>query len=433
MAEEMMKKGGISLDDLKEGTMTASTQPGQEPAPQEPAPPAEPESKPAEPTPEPPQEPSAPQEPGTPPTEPAPAEPPAEPPSPADQIQKSGLDDTLSFLDTFNKLTNQTFKSEDQVKEAINKPTMESEYDTLKTEHNDLTEKYDLLTEQLDPSKYFSSEEAMKLEIFKRENPKKDASIAQKIFSTEDLDSVNDLEMVKMGIKFKSSTLKASDKDIEAAIAAEFGEEPETPFNEWSSTAQTRLSIRAGEERDKFDTVKTSVKMPDKVDIDAILAQRKEAADATTATLTEGWTKNTEEVLKDSNKMKLQIGEAEEGESQEFFEWDLGAAPKAEVEQLRDTYISIGMPLNGESKESFNKALRMDLLEKNLPKIMEQYGKNLLAKQKEDHLKETHNPGAIKDTERPVPTTEDAKKKERSDFALGSSRSSITSKPLFNK
>jgi hypothetical protein len=400
-------------------------------APQEPAPAAE-EPQPTEPTPE---EPKVETPPEPTPEEPKVEEPkepevqePEEPkaPDPVEQIQKSGLN--LEFL---QELTGKTFESEDQVKEALTKPTMETEYEELKSQHDDLSEKYDLLADQLDPLKYFS-EEALKIEMYKQENPKRDASIIQKVFSTEDLSSVDDLEMVKMGIKFKTTKLKSSDQDLEAALAEEFGVEPDTPFNEWSPTAKTRLAIKAGDYRDEFDGIKSSVKLPDRINIEELRSQQKQAAEEASAKLTEDWTKNAGDVLKASKKIQVPIGTPKEGEAQQFFEWDLGKAPEAEIKQLRDDYITMGLPYDDQTKESFQKALDLSLLDQNLPQIMKKYGEDLLARQEEKHLKETHNAEPLHDTQRPEDSKEDQQIKDRTTFVTGGG-GAIRQKPLFKQ
>jgi hypothetical protein len=425
----LMDGGGISLRDLDEGNMTAgeASQPAEPQPPQEPETPPEPPQEPQEPPAEP-QEPEVPQEPQEPVA-------PQEPQTPADQIQQSGLN--LGFLNT---LLETKFESEDQVKDAFNKPTMESEYDELKVKHdelasknNDLSEKYDLLAEQIDPANYFSSEDAMKLEAFKKTNPKKDAAIASKIFSTEDLNTVSDLEMVKMGYKFNTPKLKGTDKDLEATISEEFNVDPETPFNEWPVTAQNRLAVKAGELRDQFESIKGQVSLPERVNIEEVVSQRKQETEQRIANLTQEWDKNAEEVLSSSQELKVPIGKPKDGEEQQFFKWDLGAPPKEEVDRLKADYIKLGMDVNDDSKASFSKALEYSLLDKHLPLMMQKYGEDLLAAQKEAHLEETHNPDPIKDTQRPEEGGDDKLKKERSAFVMGGAGTSIPQQPLFKQ
>jgi len=408
---------GISLDDLDKSQETPPTpevQPDPEPSP-EPAP--EPEPTP-DPTPEPPADPEV-----TPPGDVV------TPPvvDPAD-IQKSG--ENFEFLNVLNEKFNQKFESVDQAVDAFNKPTMESEYATLKTEHDDLQSKFELILEQTDLTSHFS-EDAIKLEVWRKDNPSKDVSIAQKIFATEDLTSVSDLEMVKMGRKFSNPKLPGTEKDLEAAIAEEFGVEDDTPFDEWPKTAQIRLASTAGSYRDQFSTIKQGVKLPERVDIEALKTERQSARDTRKERLTTSWTQHADELSESMKELKFPVGRPKEGEDQQYFTWELSAPPKDKVSSIAKGYINMGVDFTDETKGMFDKATQTLLIEENLPAMLQQYGDDLLARQKEDHLKKTHNPDPLKDTQRTEVSTDEQIKKERTSFATGGMGSAIFNNPLF--
>ena len=322
------------------------------------------------------------------------------------------------------------YESLDQVKADLEKPTMVSEYQELEAKYKDLNENLELLIEQTDPSSFFSTE-ALKLEVFKKANPKKDASVAQKVFSTEDLSSIDDLEMVKMGRKFKNSKLPGTDADLEAAIMEELNIDAGTPKSEWPNTAQIRLATIAGEYRDAFDQLKISVSLPEKVNIDELKSKRKEAQEQKIATLNEGWSKVAAESLQQTTKIKLPIGTPEEGQEQKFFEWDLRGAPKEEVEQIKKEYIQLGLDPGGDAKDSFQETLDITLLKQNLPQIMKAYADDALARQKEEFLEKTHNPEPLTDSQRPEISSDEELKKERTAFALGGLGSPVHGKRLF--
>ena len=420
----LSSKGGATLEDINK--------PAEEPQePQETLPPqGEPEV----------QEPQEPvqeeiQEPVKEPEQPK-AEEPQEPQEPEKPAEPAQFD-----LAAFNEKIGKTFESIDQVKAELDKPTMESEYQEQKTAYEELQSKYDdlqktneLLLEQTDPSSFFSSEEAMKLEMFKRSNPKADAAVASKVFSTEDLSSIDDLEMVKMGRKFRNPKLPGSDADLEQAIKEELGLDPETPRNEWSNTAQIRLATMAGEYRDTFDKIKSEVSLPERVDIEQLKAQRQQEQEQKSSSLSQGWESIANEVLTSTKEIKLPIGEAKEGEEQKFFTWDLDSAPKEDVEQLKADYISLGVnPESEDAKQSFQKAVEFLQLQKNLPKIMQKYADDLLSRKEEEHLKETHNPEPLKDSQRPDESEREKRIKEDSAHALEAVTPRVVGTPLFKR
>ena len=364
--------------------------------------------------------------------EPAPQEEPVQPEEPAKEFDFA----------LFNSSLNKNYESLDQIKADLEKPTMETEYqeattqlEELQTKLKDLDETNALLTEKLDPSTYFSSEDAMKLEVFKKENPRKDASVAQKVFSTEDLSSIDDLEMVKMGWKFSNPKLSnKSDIDLEAAIMEELKIEPDTPRNEWPGPAQVRLERMAGEFIGAFDQLKSSITLPEKVNIDELKSQRKQAEEQRQLTLTEGWTKIADESLKATSKVSLPIGEAKEGEGQKFFEWELGEPPKEEVEKLKKAYIDFGLdPADKEVSAAFKESLDFALWNKNKSQIMLKYGEDLLARQKEEFLEKTNNPEPLKDSQRTDLSESERAKKEQTAAILDGLGPSFMGKPLFKK
>jgi len=411
--EPEVKKGPISLDDLNK--------PQENVIPQQVPPTPQPEPTPSpEPTPEP-----------TPAPEPTPTpapEPTPEPPkvTDADQIQRSG--ENLEFLNT---LLNQEFTSTDQAVEQFNKPTMESEYNELKTQHDDLQGKFELLMEQSDPSTYFSSDEAMKFEVWRKTNPNKDASVAQTVFATEDLNKVSDFDIIKMGWKFASPNLPGTEKDLDEAIAEELKVEADIPFNEWPKSAQVRLASLAGGYRNQFESMKSDVKLPDKIDLEALRAERKTASDAKLTELSTAWDKHSSTAAESMKTLKVPIGTPKEGEEQAFFEWDLKAPPKTKVEDMAKAYVGMGVKFTDETKVIFDRAVRNVLIEENLPQIMQKHEDDVLARQKEQHLQETHNATPLTDSVRPGDGTEDKALKERSAHARSGSGSGLFKNPLF--
>jgi len=340
---------------------------------------------------------------------------------------------------TLNEQLGRNYSSVDQIKADIEKPTMESEYNDVKKQleewqakYNELNADYDLLTEQIDPTAYFSSEEAMKLEAFKKANPDKDASIAQKVFSTNDLSSISDIEMVKMGWKFNTPNLKGTDKDLEVSIAEELGQDPETPFEEWPISAKNRLARMSADYANQFKQIRSSVSLPEKVNIEELKTQRRQASEQRQAELTEGWSKVADESLKSTSSVKLPIGKPEEGGEQKFFVWELGDPPQAEVDTLKERYISMGVDPK-EHSEAFQQTLDLALIQKNLPQIMQKYGEDLLANIEEKHLEETNNTNPLKDSERTDLSDAEKEKAEQTRFAREDVTPRFIGQPLFIK
>lgn len=348
--------------------------------------------------------------------------------TPQEEPAKEPEKDTPQQFDfsQLNSSLNKNYESFEQIKADLEKPTMETEYQEAKARTEELQAKIDalnkdteLLLEQTDPTALFSTD-ALRLEVFKKQNPKKDAAIAQRVFSTEDLSSVDDLEMVKMGRKFKNTKLPGTDADLEAAIMEELNIEPDTPKSEWPNTAQIRLATMAGEYRDAFDNLKDSIILPEKPNLDELRAKRKQSEEEVAAALNDGWSKIAEEALKATDKIKIPVGEPKEGEEQRYFEWELRDAPKEDVDRLKQEMISLGIdPNSEEARGVFDRSLNLVLRDKNMSRMMDAYGKDLLARQKTEFLEKTNNTEPLKDSQRTEESTTEKIKKERTAFALG--------------
>ena len=340
---------------------------------------------------------------------------------------------------SLNKELGKKYESLDQVKADLNRPTMESEYteakrqlDEWQAKYNDLNETHELLIEQTDPSTYFSSNDAMKLEAFKKANPDKDASIAQRLFSTQDLSSIDDIDMVKMGWKFNTPNLKGTDRDLETSIAEELNQDPDTPVSEWPVSAQNRLARMAADYTNQFKNIKSSITLPEKLNIEELKTQRKQASEQRLTAVTDGWTQIAKDSLKDAKSIKVPIGDKQEGQEQQFFEWVLDAPPEKEVSDLRAEFIRMNLDPAVE-KARFNEALNVMLFQKNSPKIMAKYGEHLLANSEEKHLEETHNPNPLKDSERTDLSGTDKERAEQTRFATQDVIPRFKNSPLFMK
>lgn len=348
--------------------------------------------------------------------------------TPQEEPAKEPEKDTPQQFDfsQLNSSLNKNYESFEQIKADLEKPTMETEYQEAKARTEELQAKIDalnkdteLLLEQTDPTALFSTD-ALRLEVFKKQNPKKDAAIAQRVLSTEDLSSVDDLEMVKMGRKFKNTKLPGTDADLEAAIMEELNIEPDTPKSEWPNTAQIRLATMAGEYRDAFDNLKDSIILPEKPNLDELRAKRKQSEEEVAAALNDGWSKIAEEALKATDKIKIPVGEPKEGEEQRYFEWELRDAPKEDVDRLKQEMISLGIdPNSEEARGVFDRSLNLVLRDKNMSRMLDAYGKDLLARQKTEFLEKTNNTEPLKDSQRTEESTTEKIKKERTAFALG--------------
>lgn len=368
--------------------------------------------------------------------EPKVEEPKAEEPKEEPKVEEAGSQQ-FDFA-AFNEKIGRNYESLDDVKADLDKPTMESEYnetkealDKVQAELDELAKLNEQLVQQTDPYSYFSDDNALKASVFKKQYPKKDVGIIEKVFATEDLSSIDDLEMVKMGWKFNSSKSLGTDAKIEAAIKEELNADPDAPLSELSDTAQVRLAKMANEYRGAFDQMRQDVKLPERVNLEELKSQIKESEESRLKTLTEGWSGIAESALKETTKIQVPIGEPKEGEEQRFFDWDLGAPPQEDVDRLKENYIQMGLDPTGDAADLFQESLNLSLISKHLPQIMQKYEDDIVARKEKERLDETHNPEPLKDSERAERSAKEKEKEEQTSFAIGGLGAAFQGNPLF--
>lgn len=343
------------------------------------------------------------------------------------------------FLDinVLNKDLETNFESIESLKETISKASKVDELEVkvkdvedLKAQAEEFKEKYELLLENTDPKALFD-DNSIKMEMFKKNNPSKDASTAHKVFSIDDVNKVDDFDIVKLGYKLDFPNLKGGDEAIKEMLAEEYNVDPELDINEWPVRAQNKLLIEANKFRNTFNEMK-NIEVPGRVDVEKLRNDLLQERESKITTLKESWNKESE-ALKSSDelkKLKFQIGTPKEGEKPEYFEWDLDNVPADTIDNIVDQMISSGVDPTQESITNVKEAVRLAVEDIYKPQIMAKYKEAIRSEWEAEHLKKTHNPDPLHDTSNPTADV-NKERKELTDFVRGSS-SKFKRKPLFS-
>lgn len=319
-------------------------------------------------------------------------------------------------ITVLNKQLGREFDSFDSLSKELERASKVDElegrvkdYESTKQTEQELREKYDILLERSDPKKFFANEESLKLEQFKKQNPDKDPSIAQNIFATQDLDQVDDFEIVKWGEKLDHPRLKSSDDSLRGRLAKRFGEDPDVDMSEWSQSAQDQLLIEADKYRKSFREMK-NVEVPEMIDVESIRQQRLQEKQEKEEKVKQDWTSKSKEIKDSVSKLKLEVGSPKEGESQEYFEWDISPEQSSMVDGIIDQMVSSGMEMNEDNLNTAKEAAFDLMLRQELPNILSKYKETVVSELESKHLKDTHNPEPLHDTQAPQDDQERAKK-----------------------
>lgn len=298
-------------------------------------------------------------------------------------------------INEINKRFGTEFADEDSLKAALN--TQETE--GLKTKMTDLEkqvaeleavkEENAMLRENLDPLKYFASDDDFKIAQFKKQFPDKDASVAYQLF-TEDLKSVPDQEMLAYEMMLDTPGLTR--EDALGVVRAEYGIDDEEGPDRVQSA---RMKINATKARKSVDGLKSEIKLPDKVDVDSLSAEQRELREQKSQRLTDGWKNIGNEIARSLDDVI--ITDTVDGKEQEIFRYAIDKDfPQDVVESVANVMAQSGVEPSKEAAASAAQVFKEKYVSQNLNKMLKAAMDHVKTKAEEERLKKQHNPGSVK-------------------------------------
>jgi hypothetical protein len=153
--------------------------------------------------------------------------------------------------------------------------THEAKIAELSAREADMTEKFTYLKDLADPLKMFGSVEEYKTALLKKQRPDLDP-IALGQVMTKDLAGSDPRDILKLQMKLNFPDL--SSDEVEAYLAEKYGTEDfstTTELKELETLSQTKIKIDSKEALKEFNTLKDGVKVPEAIDVDAYLSNKK--------------------------------------------------------------------------------------------------------------------------------------------------------------
>lgn len=324
-------------------------------------------------------------------------------------------EETIFEVNDFNKLFESEFEDLDSVKTALASAKRIGELETQITELEALKQENLLLKENLDPMKYFASEDDYKIAQFKKQFPDKDASVAYKLFSA-DLTNVSDREVIAQGLLLDNPDLDGGLQGALAMIDKKYGiEEGE----ELDGITKNELKVDARSARATINSLKSQIKLPDKIDVNSLATQQKELLAQRAETLKQGWGGIAKEASRTLPDIVVTDKDAD-GKEVEVFRYSVGKDfPQETVDGLVDYMVNAGIDINQGAAQSMIDVMQKEYLQKNLSNIVKAVRNDTLAKAEEERLKKQHNPGAPKAETPPVEPKKGDQDKLLSDLNKG--------------
>ena len=324
-------------------------------------------------------------------------EPKAEEPKGEAPKEEPKQEETLFDITEINKRFSTEFEDEDSLKAALESSKRIGELEKQVAELEALKEENLTLRENLDPMKYFTSEDSYKIEQFKREFPDKVPDVAYKLF-TQDVNQMPDKDML-------AYNMMLDDPDLDYATALEvvdrdYGLEEGEEVDKVTA-AKMRKDARVA--RNSVSSMKSQIKLPDKIDVDSLSAQQKELREKKQQQLSQGWKDVAKEVAGTLSDVVIK-----DDDGNEMFRYSVTKDfPADVVDQVADTLSRTGTDISEDAAKTAAKVMRQNYLEQNYEKILKAAIDNERAKAEEDRLKKQHNPGSDKSDPEPKKKDDD--------------------------
>jgi hypothetical protein len=263
----------------------------------------------------------------------------------------------------------------------------ETEVQTLKQREADMAEKMNALKDLADPLKIFGSEDEYKAALLKKQHPELDPNSLMQVM-TKEL-SADPRQVLKL--QFKLNNPEFNDSQIEAYLANKYGfDDFDTEFSELETLSQTNIKIAEKEARKEFNALKEGVKVPEVIDIDAYLGNKKIQTKESLETLQNAWEPLVKTIPGQLDKVVISEGE------NTIFEFaideDFKKGVTENIGNTKQWLISQGLEPNAENTKQTVQNLKDYYFNQNKVKIMNAYASQKVVEREIELKKEMDNP-----------------------------------------
>jgi len=332
---------------------------------------------------------------------------------PVTETTTDSAPEKIDPISSLNEMLKTDFKSGEDIKMLIETASKAKQ---LEEQLNTLNADIDFYKENADPLKHFASEDDYRLQQFKKANPDKSSSVADRLFSS-DLSKLSDLEVLAQYEMFNND-VEGGEAGAKELVEQQYGLDPETEPKDWSTLTRNQLKKAANFVRQEIKETKESFKLPEKIDLEGKRKSEQEALATRTESITKAWEEVIPKVLTEINEIEITTLD-KDGKSESLMKYAIDDESKKELgEEAKNILIANNQDVNAESGKFVDRYIKDQYLLRNIDKIIKltrQEAIDLVDKAKDE---ETHNAAPI--TTEVKPTNEDdAKKQDLIDYALG--------------
>jgi hypothetical protein len=314
--------------------------------------------------------------------------PPQAPTEPAGEPSSPQPTETVFEINDFNQRFSTEFKDETDLKLAFDSLKRVKELEEQVKEAESLKEENLLLKENLDPMKYFKSEDDYKVAQFERQFPDKNGAVAYQLFKA-DLSQLSDKDAVAYEMMLDTPGL--TKEKAMAVIDRQYGIED----GEMDEVAEAQLAIKGKQAIRSITALKNQITLPDKVDVNTLAQQQKELREQKTKTLSEQWGNIAKEVSKSIPDVEI-TDKDPEGNDVSFKYSITKDVPADVIENMVNYMAQSGVELNEDAVKVVGETLKKELISRNYQQMLKAAREDAFAKAEEIRLRKQHNPGTPK-------------------------------------
>jgi len=291
-----------------------------------------------------------------------------------DPPKEEPTEQTEFNLETFNKFFETDFKEVDDVKGLFEKVDKYSDYDekvnkltefenTLKDKDKEITK----LRESLDPRSYFSSDDAFKAEMIRKQHPDKDPVIIEKVIKS-DLNKQKDFDVLVDDFLMDNPTFGGDRTRAEKVLMKRYGIDPDESPEEWEQVTKDEIMVEASKAKKKFQQLSDEVEMPEVISPEEREQQKAEALD----NLKKSWKEPLDRIAQYEKEV------IKDSEGNVMLEFEIPESFRSEIRDYAEAMVTSGeFPVNEESLAFVEDNVRKLAVAEYLPKLLEVYGNQL--------------------------------------------------------
>jgi uncharacterized coiled-coil protein SlyX len=252
-----------------------------------------------------------------------------------------------------------------------------------------ISELSDMLDKHSNPLSFFENEDEYKLQQIKKQSkdlfPNYNSKAITEIMTNGS--NLTDLQVLILNEYLESKHVK-TDADAKEVVYEDLRIEEDLPYDDWSSAKKIMAEKKARAIREKFEKIKTDIKLPEKISFTEKYAKSKEEANQKQEVQKAAWTDKVDGVINAISKYE---------DKDNGFTFDIDDEYKNYVrKELVNTVVNMGIEPTAENITNVSNTLQWEYLKNNHSKFLKLRDDYLKLKWEQEAYEKKTNPSLDK-------------------------------------